>query len=297
MERVLLSYLEHICGKTNVHENYPLKSLTTFGIGGNARFFVAVNSKDKLQRLISALKFIEQKYFIIGNGSNILAHDDGYNGVVIKLGFDEIIDNACFIYADAGVKIGKLCNFAYERGLSGLEFAYGIPATVGGAVYMNAGAFGGAISDVVVMVDALVDSEIKTIEAKNLKFDYRKSVFQKKDWIVLGAYFYLKPCDKNQIRDRMTTNLEKRRTTQPQAKSAGSVFKRDKNLIVSRAIDELGLKGTRIGDAEISTKHAGFIINTGSATSRDVTRLISLIRKQIKSAHNVTLKTEIQILK
>jgi len=300
MEQVLKSYLEYICGKDNVAENVALSTKTTFRIGGPARWFVTVPTKEALMRLISTLNYIEQPWFIIGAGANVLASDNGYNGVVIKLGFNDIIDNGCFVYADAGANLKRLCNFAREQSLSGLEFASGIPGTVGGAVYMNAGAHGGQISDVVAMADVLIDGEVKTLDARQLNFDYRKSVFQKKPgWIILGAYFYLKKCtDKKEIIAKEQAFMAQRLQSQPNQASAGSVFKRPlPDFAVGKALDELGLKGTKVGDACISDKHAGFIINTGNATCNDVLRLIRLARKKIKQKHNIYLQTEIQILK
>jgi len=300
MEQVLTSYLEYICGKENVAEFVPMQTKTTFRIGGPARWFVTVPTKEALMRLISTLNYIEQRWFIIGTGANLLVSDDGYNGVVIKLGFKDIIDNGCFIYADAGASLKRLCNFAREQLLSGLEFATGIPATVGGAVYMNAGAHGGQISDVVAMVDVLIGGEVKTLDARKLGFDYRKSVFHKRaNWIILGAYFYLKKCsDKTEIIAKEQEFTTRRLQSQPASPSAGSVFKRPSpDFAVGKAVDELGLKGTQIGGACISDKHAGFIVNTGNATCDDVLRLIKLVRKKIKQKHNIYLQTELQILK
>jgi len=298
MEQILKSYIEHICGKESVAENVPLSTKTTFKIGGPARWFVTVPTKQALMRLISALNYIEQPWFIIGAGANVLASDEGYNGVVIKLGFRDIIDNGCFIYADAGANLKRLCNFAREQSLSGLEFATGIPGTVGGAVYMNAGAHGGQISDVVAMADVLVDGDIKTLDARQLGLNYRKSIFQRKrNWIILGAYFYLKKSDKTEIITKEHNNLMKRLESQPTLPSAGSVFKRpSQDFAVGKAVDELGLKGTKIGGAQISDIHAGFIVNTGGATCKDVLELVKLVRSKIRQSHNIYLQTEIQIL-
>jgi len=300
MEQVLKSYLEYICRKENVAENVLLSTKTTFGIGGPARWFVTAPTKEALMRLISTLNYIEQRWFIIGAGANVLAHDDGYNGVVIRLGFKDIIDNGCFIYADAGASLKRLCAFAREQSLSGLEFATGIPGTVGGAVFMNAGAHGGQISDVVAMADVLIDDEVKTLDARELSFKYRHSVFHKKPtWIILGAYFFLKKCsDRKEIAETEQKFLATRLQSQPSGPSAGSVFKRPSpNFAVGKAIDELGLKGTQIGGARISDKHAGFIVNAGGATYADVLALIKLIRRQVKQKHDLYLQTEIQILK
>lgn len=300
MEQVLKSYLEYICGKENVAGNVALSTKTTFRIGGPARWFVTVPTKEALLRLISTLEYIEHPWFIIGAGANVLASDAGYDGVVMRLGFADIVDNGCFVYADAGATLKKLCNFAREQSLSGLEFASGIPGTIGGAVYMNAGAHGGQISDLVAMVDVLADGGVKTLNARELAFKYRRSVFHRKPgWIILGAYFYLKRCeDKGAIAAKEQSFLEHRRQTQPMGPSAGSIFKRPSpDFAVGKALDELGLKGTQIGGARISDKHAGFIINVGGATCKDVLRLIKLARKAVAQKHNLYLQTEIQILK
>lgn len=300
MEQVLKSYLEYICGNDNVAENVALSTKTTFRIGGPARWFVTVPTKEALLRLISTLNYIGQPWFIIGAGANILASDSGYNGVVIRLGFKNIMDNGCFIYADAGASLKRLCNFAREQSLSGLEFAAGIPGTVGGAVFMNAGAFGGQISDVIAMADVLVDGEVKTMDARELAFKYRHSLFHRKPgWIILGAYFFLKKCTNQQeIVATEQKFLKMRLQSQPAGPSAGSIFKRPlPDFAVGKAIDELGLKGIQIGGARISDKHAGFIINAGDATCKDVLALIKLVRREIKQKHDLYLQTEIQILK
>jgi len=300
MEQILKTYLEYICGKENVAEFVPMATKTTIRIGGPARWFVTVQTKQVLMRLVSALKFIGLPWFIIGAGSNVLASDAGYDGVVIRLGFSGIADNECFIYADAGAPLKKVCNFAKEHLLSGLEFGSGIPGTVGGAVFMNAGAHGSEISGVVAMADVLVDGEIKTLDTQELKFKYRTSVFKhKKDWIIIGVYFYLKKCEnKRLIAEKEEEFAATRQKNQPVEPNAGSVFKRpNPNFAASKAIDELGLKGLRIGGACISERHAGFIINTGNATSKDVLALIKIIRAKVKEKHKLYLQTELQILK
>jgi len=299
MEKVLKSYLEYLCGHTNVAENVPLSTKTSFKIGGPARFFVMVTTKESLIRLISALRYINQKYFVIGNGTNILADDNGYDGVVIKLGFKQIIENQCFIYADAGAILKSVCNTARKQGLSGLEWACGIPGTVGGAVYMNAGAHGGQISDVVTMVDVLIDGELKSLDNKQLNFAHRKSIFHTKpNWVILGAYFYLTHSTMENVKNKENQYLAHRHETQPTEPSAGSIFKRPRaELIPAKAIDDLGLKGTRIGGASISRKHAGFIINEGGATSKDVCELIKVIRSAVYKKHKVKLELEIKNLK
>jgi len=298
MNQILKTYLEHICGSENVFENLPLSQKTTFKIGGSAKFFVVARSKEILFKLISALRYIEEKFFIIGNGSNLLVSDKGYDGVVVKLGSAEIIDNGPFVYVDAGVSLAKVMAFARDKELTGLEWSVGIPATVGGAVYMNAGAHGSAMSDTVVCVDILIDGQLKTLQSTQLKFSYRKSIFQKqKDWIILGAYFHLKK-DKISSITKREKEYKTKRAGQPIEPSAGSTFKRPANdFFVGKVVEELGLKGRQIGNAQISDKHAGFIVNKGGATAKDVDRLISTIRKRVFEKHGVRLKLEYERVK
>jgi len=295
MRQVLKSYIEYICGCESVEENVMLSTRTTFRIGGPAKFFVTVDSKEQLVRLVSALKFIEEPFFIIGLGANILASDKGFDGVVIKLCFDEIVDNENFVYVDAGASLGKVVNFAKERGLSGLEWACGIPGTIGGATFMNAGAFGGSMSDVVTMVDVLQGAEVKTIDATQLDFGYRSSAFQlNRDWIILGVYLYLKKGDKKDIEKKQKEYLKKRNSIQPQEPSAGSIFKKpSEGFYVGKVVEELGLKGLSVGRAMISDKHAGFIINKGGAKSQDVEEIINIIKEKVLQKYCVVLNEEV----
>jgi len=301
LDQVLKSYLEHICGKANVEENVLMSTRTTFRIGGSARFFVTVQSKEILIKLVSALNYIEYPYRIVGHGANLLVSDNGYDGVLIKLNFREIVENGNFVYADAGATLGAVVKFARSRGLSGLEFAAGIPGTVGGAVYMNAGAYGGQISDIAAMVDVLQNGEIVSLDARACKFSYRTSRFQKsRNQIVMGVYFFLKSGDKCEIEKREQEILLKRRATSVKEPNAGSIFRNPtvNGVVVSagKLIDELGLKGTRIGDAAISRQHAGKIINLRAATARDVRALITLVKTKVRVAYGITLKTEIEFL-
>jgi len=301
MQKILKSYLEHLCGQENVPENIPLATKTTFRIGGPAKLFVLVKSKEVLLRLVSALVFIEEPYFIIGLGSNVLASDSGFDGVVIRLNFQEILNNGEFVYADAGVTTKKLCSFAKTSEFGGLEFASAIPATIGGAIYMNAGAHGQSMSDVCVCVDVLViennTPRIETIEATRLKLGYRTSIFhKKKNWIIVGAYFALKPSTKEEI-EKKEKEYRQARINQPTEPNAGSTFKRpSQDFYVGKVVEELGLKGKSVGGAQISAKHAGFIINTGNATSGDVMALVKFIQTQVYRKHKVRLSLEYQLL-
>ena len=292
----LTSYLQHLCGTDNVKCNEPLAQWTTFRVGGPARYFVLVEQKETLVRLLNALDYLNYPYFILGLGANVLASDQGYDGVVIKLNFHKIEHNDVFLYADAGAKLGAVVNYAREHGLTGLEWATGIPATVGGGIYLNSGAFDHSISEITVMVDVLEHGKIKTLTQNQLKFSYRHSVFMEQPAVIIGAYFRLIPGDKTQIADEMQIILQKRQR-HPHEPSAGSVFKRPKDgFYVGKVVEELGLSGYTIGGAQISTKHCNFIINTGNATCDDILKLIYHIQDTVEKATGVLLETEIIFL-
>ncbi|MCL2621824.1 MAG: UDP-N-acetylmuramate dehydrogenase [Firmicutes bacterium] len=298
MKDILKDYLCHLAGEENVLLNQPLSKHTSFKIGGPAKYYVNVKTKEILIKLIDALNFIEQKYFIMGFGCNVLASDNGYDGVVIRPYFKEIIVNANFIYADAGANLKLVCNAAKNNGLTGLEWACGIPSTVGGAVYMNAGAYGGEMKDVVTLVDVLVSGQIKTITATEAKFGYRTSIFhKKKNWIILGAYFYLQKGAKDDIITLEAKHAQSRNEKQPKQPSAGSVFLRPEGYFVGKLIDDCRLRGFSIGGAQISPQHAGFIVNNGGATCNDVLAVVKHIKKEVLAKFNVKLKMEIVVLK
>jgi UDP-N-acetylmuramate dehydrogenase len=296
MEDLLFDYLTHICGGENVAVNSPLSAKTTFQIGGNAKYFVTVPSKESLLKLLSALNFLEQKYFIIGLGANILADSDGYDGVIVKLGFREVTHNDNFIYADAGAKLGVVANYARDNGLSGLQWCVGIPATIGGACYMNCGAFGKEMKDIVIMVDAIEDGEVVTLTNREIQYGYRKSIFHERPMVIIGAYLKMEKGDKEQIGQEMKDILIKR-SGHPKEPSAGSVFLRPYDgFYVGQEIEKLGYKGYRVGGAKVSEKHANFIVNDGGATSDDVLNLIAEIKDRVKEKTGVELRHEIKLL-
>lgn len=293
---ILESYLQHICGKESVKTNEPLSRWTTFRVGGPARYFVTVDHKNTLPRLLSALHYLEAPYFILGLGANVLASDHGFDGVVIKLAFHHIEHNDTFLYADAGAKLGAVVNYARDHELTGLEWATGIPATIGGGVYMNCGAFDHCLADSIVMVDALIDGEIKTLTHNQLNFGYRHSLFMEQPAVILGAYFRLEHGQKDKITAQMQTIIEKRRC-HPHEPSAGSVFKRPRdNFYVGKVIEDLGLAGYQVGDAQISPKHCNFIVNTGNATANDILKIIYHVQDLVEQKTGVLLETEIIFL-
>lgn len=291
----LLSFLkekniEYIC-------NEPMKNHTTFKVGGNAEFFVKVKSVDELSALI---KFITQNnipYFIIGKGSNLLVSDEGIKGVVIILDgdFEKVEVNEETITAGAGASLTKMCRTALDNSLSGLEFAYGIPGSVGGAVFMNAGAYGGEMKDCIVSVDYITPKgEIGTYSLDDLQLGYRTSIFKSNKNIVVGCTVSLNKADKEEIKEKMTDLLGRRKSKQPiEYPSAGSTFKRPVGNFAGTLIESCGLKGYTVGGAQVSEKHAGFVINIGNATSKDINTLIEDVQKIVKEKTGYFLETEV----
>ena len=295
--------LEKIISDLNLEATYdePMAKHTSFKIGGNADVFLKVGTLATLKELLNALRAKAIPYFILGNGSNLLVSDNGIRGVVIKLVGDfqkiELVDED-IIECGAGVHLIKLCRFAQQNALSGLEFAYGIPATVGGAVFMNAGAYDGEMKDVLLSTENLTPSgERITLAASELDLSYRHSRYSATGEIILSARLKLKRGNAAQIKDKMDGFLARRREKQPlKYPNAGSVFKRPPGNYAGTLIQTCGLKGKKIGGAEVSTKHAGFIVNTGGATCQDVLRLISHIQATVLEKADVALESEVRVV-
>ena len=285
----------------NEHIKYtldePMSAHTTFKIGGNADLFITVNSVSELKSAINACKSNDIPYMILGNGSNLLISDSGIEGAVITLDgeFKDISCEGEVITAGAGAKLSRLCTAALDRSLSGLEFAYGIPGTVGGAVYMNAGAYGGETKDVLTSVTALTQTgEVKEYGADELCMGYRTSVFKTNGNIILFAKYKLHNDDKAAVKARMDDFMNRRKTKQPlEYPSAGSVFKRPEGAFAGTLIEQCGLKGKTVGGAQVSEKHAGFIINIGGATCDDVMNLVKLVQDTVKAETGYALEREI----
>ena len=278
--------------------NEPMSKHTTFKIGGPADIFVKVESQKELKSILELVKKNSVPVTIIGNGSNVLVKDNGIRGIVIKLELKEIKIENDIIYVEAGVGLPKLVRVACDNSLEGLEGVAGIPGSFGGAIYMNSGAHGTEIGDKLINITYIDENlEIKTIKKEDAKLTYRKSIFQEKNWIILGGKVKLEKGNQEEIRNKMQKFLEQRRENQPlEFPSAGSVFKRGDNYISAKLIDECGLKGYQIGGAEVSKKHAGFIVNTGNATADDVLKVIDYIKQKVQEKYNVELKTEVKIL-
>ncbi len=276
----------------------PMKNRTTFKIGGDAALFIEVTTVNQLSQLIRFLSECETEYIVIGKGSNILVNDDGLDKVVIHLSGDfnrvERLDRNT-LYCGAGLSLAGLCREAENNSLSGLEFAWGIPGTVGGAVFMNAGAYGGEMKNVVYSVRHIDrDGRIGTIKSSELNFGYRQSVYKENGFTIIGVTLKLTLENRTEIRNRMDYYMERRKDKQPlEFPSAGSVFRRPQGAFAGALIEQCGLKGATVGGAQVSKKHAGFIVNIGGATADDVKNLIKKIQNTVKKNTGYDLKREV----
>ena len=279
----------------------PMSKHTSFKIGGNADVYIKVNNLSKLSTILKECQASDVDYMILGNGSNLLVSDDGIRGVVIRLDGDfrkiTLLDDTT-IFCGAGATLAYLCKFALNCGLSGLEFAWGIPGTVGGAVFMNAGAYDGEMKDVVHSVSHISPSgEIGRTEKDGLNFGYRTSVYRSNNMIITGVTLKLKKGNPDEIRAKMDDYMSRRSTKQPlEYPSAGSVFKRPEGNFAGALIEQCGLKGKTCGGAQVSEKHAGFIINKSNATAKDVRDLIGEIQKTVSDKTGYNLECELIIL-
>ncbi len=285
----------------DVKEYVPMNEHTSFKTGGAARLFITPNSLESLEELIKFCNSLSVKPYILGNGSNTLVSDDGLNGVVIHInnGFKKLeYCGGGIIKCGAGVTLAQLCMFALEYNLTGLEFAYGIPGTVGGAVFMNAGAYGGEMKDVVMMSSHITSNgKRSSLFGDLLDFGYRKSAYTDNGCIITNVVFKLETGNADAIRYKMDSMLAKRKAKQPlEYPSGGSVFKRPQGQFAGALIEECGLKGKTIGGAQVSEKHAGFIINIGNATTKDVTELIKLVQDTVEKEKGVLLEKELKVV-
>ena len=318
--------LTKVISPTRIYMNEPMKKYTSFKVGGNADFLIKV--KD-VKELMYAIKIADKYYLpvtIIGNGSNILVKDNGITGIVIKIEFDNMkIDKQkdfAIVTVGAGVKLMKLAQALLNEGISGFEFASGIPGTIGGAVKMNAGAYGTEMKDIVISTKCLElkktnkpkrkdniddieitepginidENNIVELNNKEQEFRYRNSIFSDKRYIVLETKLKLPYGNKEDIKAKMEELNKSRKEKQPDLPSAGSTFKRGDDFITAKLIDECGLKGYTIGGAQVSEKHAGFIVNTGDATAQDIIDLIDYVKKVVYEKTGKTIELEVEIL-
>lgn len=287
--------------KGSVFKNESLKKHTSFKIGGNASVFVIVNSLEEIVLTLDILSAKKTKYFIMGNGTNLLFDDNGFEGVVVKISskYNQMYCKGNKIVCASGATLNALCNFASEKGLSGLECAYGIPGSVGGAVYMNASAFDYETKNLVSSVLAIIDGKIKLLENLQCEFDYRQSIFSKlKNAIILQVEFTLKKGNKKEINNKMLSIMALRKEKQPlNYPSAGCVFKQHSKINVSKVIDEDGLKGFTIGGAQISKKHSNFIVNVNNASCADVLNIIKYIKNHFLTKYGIEIECEVKYIK
>ena len=278
-----------------IKENEPLSSHSTMRVGGPAALAAFPTNRSELCALIQKAKAHHVRHIIVGNASNILFSDRGFDGLAIfTTAMRNIVWNGTSVTADCGASLTGLAAAATKKGLSGLEFAFGIPGTIGGAVYMNAGAYGSQISAVLTSSEYLRDGEVLSRNAEAHKFGYRTSIYRSTDDIILSAEFTLTPGDPEAIAAKAKQNMDSRRSKQPlEYPNAGSVFKRPEGAFPGALIEQAGLKGFRIGGAEFSEKHANFIVNRGGATADDILRLTETAQKTVYKQFGILLETEI----
>lgn len=296
---LLESALHAAGGNVQLLENEPLSRHCTFRIGGPARYFARPQDEASLLALVGALRAAGAPFLAVGKGSNLLFPDEGYDGVVVEVGraLSACEIDGATVRAQAGISLTSLAKQTARAGLAGLEFASGIPGTLGGGLFMNAGAYGGQLSDVVESARVLgPDGEVRTVRVADGDFGYRKSPFSTGD-IVLDAVLRLTPDDADSVLARIADLDERRRTKQPlEYPSAGSTFKRPPGNYASALVDQAGLKGYRVGGAEVSEKHAGFVVNKGGATAADVLAVIRHAQETVRERFGVQLEPEVRIV-
>lgn len=300
MGNISIEDLYRIVDKESVEVDALMSKYTTFRVGGPAKYLVSPKTIDEIKDIIKLCKESNSKYYIIGNGSNIIVKDKGYSGLIIKLSKNfsnyKIEDN--LIKAMGGILLSQVARIAYDNSLKGLEFASGIPGTLGGAIAMNAGAYGGEMCNSVIFAKVLdEDGNVKTLSNKELEFEYRKSKVSKENLIVLEATMELEKGKKEEIQALMEDFAERRRSKQPlEYPSAGSTFKRPEGNYAGKLIMDAGLAGYRIGDAQVSKKHCGFVINTGKATANDIITLMEDVKEKVQDKFGIILEAEVKIL-
>ena len=288
--------LKNILTEDLIFENEPMGKHTTFRAGGNAAFYVTPENERQIVALANALKGVPHMF--MGNGSNLLFTDDGYDGVVIGIGsrFSKItVEDNCII-AESGALLSKVANVALEHGLGGMEFAAGIPGSIGGAVAMNAGAYGGEMKDIVAFSTCVGESGI-VLEIEDHEFSYRHSIFSDRPLVVLKTVLKLQPKNKEEIKAEMVELNKRRKEKQPlEYPSAGSTFKRPEGYFAGKLVEDAGLKGCSIGGAMVSEKHAGFVINYDNATATDILNLMDHIKREVYMQFGVELEPEVKII-
>lgn len=294
--------LSNILQDSKILKNEPMSKHTSFKIGGNADILVKANSKEDIKKVLEFSNKEHIPIYVMGNGSNILVKDNGIRGIVLMICMDtykiDKQDKKAVVIAEAGVKLAILAQELLKEGITGFEFASGIPGTLGGAIRMNAGAHGSEMKDIVVTTTYIDElGNIKTISNKDQEFSYRSSTFCKNKWIIINTVLEFEYGNKEEIQAKMQEYAKYRKEKQPITyPSAGSTFKRGEDFITAKLIDECGLKGYSIGGAKISDLHAGFVINTGNATAEDVLKLVEYTKEKVFEKFNKTIKLEIEVI-
>lgn len=300
MNSSLIEAMRQIVSADNLLINEPMSRHTTFRTGGPACLFLRPENQDQLKKVMDFVRRLGTDYFVLGNGSNLLVSDEGYDGVVVSLSkFNKVeLKGTNQIYVEAGAMNSTIASFARDNALTGFEFAAGIPGTIGGAMIMNAGAYGGEMAQVVTEVTVLSpEGEIMVLDNSTMEFGYRTSAIKNKGFIVLSVLLTLKRGKEEEITAQMKELAEKRRDKQPlEYPSAGSTFKRPEGYFAGKLIEDAGLRGFSVGDAQVSEKHCGFVVNKGSATSTDIYNLIKEVQKVVYEKANVRLEPEVIIL-
>ena len=296
----MYDYMKTVISEERILFHQPMKEYTTFRVGGEAESIILIQQEEELARLISYLNQIEQDYFILGNGSNLLVGDKGYRGVVMKFDgpMEQITVEGTRIIAKAGALLSRVAVVAKENSLTGLEFAAGIPGSIGGGVVMNAGAYDGEMKQIVEAVRVMDrDGQITTLDNDTMEFGYRTSIIKNRPYIVLEVVLQLAEGDQEQIGIKMEELNNLRKSKQPlEYPSAGSTFKRPQGYYAGKLIMDAGMRGYRIGGAQVADKHCGFIINTGKATAADIREVIEEVQERVKERFHVSLEPEVVFL-
>lgn len=300
MDSNFLKKLIEIAGSEQVCTDEPMKQHTTFRIGGRADYFVSPTETEQIRKVIELCRRENMPWYVIGNGSNLLVSDHGFRGVIIRLfkNYAGLRIEGEQIFVQAGALLSRTANAALQEGLTGFEFAAGIPGTIGGAMVMNAGAYGGEMKDITEFVTVLTpEGELLTLKREELEMGYRTSLIARKGYLVLEAVLKLTRGNQEQIKEKMADLRQRRISKQPlEYPSAGSTFKRPQGYFAGKLIMDAGLCGFQVGGAQVSEKHCGFVVNAGGATAEDVLNLVKAVQKKVQDEFGILLETEIKFL-
>ncbi|MCG2729413.1 MAG: UDP-N-acetylmuramate dehydrogenase [Acetobacterium sp.] len=294
-----INNLKAIMAIENIKENEPMKDHTSFKVGGPADLFLMPQSKEELQKVLAICKKSQKNLYIMGNGSNLIVRDGGYSGIIINTkALSHVNTESETLIAEPGISLKDLATIALEEKLTGLEFASGIPGSLGGAVTMNAGAYDGEMKGVIKSIQVITeDGSLKTIPNSECAFGYRSSILQQHNWVLVSVEIELKKGDYQAIEEKMLDLNTQRQTKQPlEYPSAGSTFRRPVGYYAGKLVQDAGFRGYSIGGAQVSEKHSGFVINKGGATASDILNLIHAIQAGVKEKFNVDLKTEVIVI-